>query len=256
MLLDSPNSDPANGRPEFFLKGILASGAAPYFDVVPYHSYIGYNSAFTGDYEREGSQKWEISGGIIVGKARYLRQLMSEYGVQKPLHVNEMSLFCFEDPDKPPDTPTCMAGLTDEQLEPYYETQADFLVRSEVRGLSENLMGFTWYTLEGPGWRNGGLLKSDQSPRPVYTAYQQLAYQLDRTRYIAPVDYGSNIEAYAFKRGSEQVHVLWTGTTDSSTEIAVPPGFIEAYTRDGTPLPPSNGLLQVGFNPIYIIREP
>jgi hypothetical protein len=257
LLLDSPNTAFPIGKPELFLKGILESGAAPYFDVVPYHSYIGYNEAFTGDYERDNNPKWDAWGGIIVGKAKYLRQLMSEYGVQKPLYVNEMSQFCYEDPDNPPPTPTCMAGLTDEQLEPYYESQANFLVRSKVRGLSENLKGFAWYELGGPGWRNGGLLKSDQTPRPVYTAYQQLAHQLDKTSYIAPVDYGSSIEAYAFKRGSEQVHVLWTGTTDSSTEIPVPSGFIEAYTKDGTPLPPpSNGLLPVGFSPIYIILSP
>lgn len=258
LLLDSPNSSPVYGsRPELFFKGILESGAAPYFDIVPYHAYIGYNANFTGDYEREASPNWKDSGGIIVGKARYLRQLMSEYNVHKPLSVNEMSLFCYEDPKYPPEDPTCMVGLTNEQLEPYYEAQADFLVRSMVRGLSENLVGFTWYTLNGPGWRNGGLLNSDQTPRPAYIAYQQLAQQLDKTSYIAPVDsYGSNIEAYAFSRSSQKVHVLWTGTTDSSAVVAVPSGFIEAYTRDGTPLSPSNGLLPVEFSPIYIILSP
>lgn len=256
LLLDSPDTNFPFGKPEWFLKGILESGAAPYFDILPYHAYIGYNANFSGDYEKEASQKWKDSGGIIVGKARYLRQLMSQYGVQKPLFVNEMSLFCYEDPDDPPPTPTCMSGLSDEQLGPYYQAQANYLVRSMVRGLSENLMGFIWYTLEGPGWRNGGLLKNDQSPRPVYTAYQELVMQLDRARYIAPVDYGSQVEAYAFRRGSQQVDILWTGTTSSSTEVAVPPGFVEAYTRDGTELLPSKGMLPVGFEPIYIIREP
>ena len=122
-------------------------------------------------------------------------------------------------------------------------------------------MGFTWYTLDGPGWRNGGLLDSNGDPRPSYTAYQVLTQQLINADYPTPVDYGAGLEAYAFQRGSQQVHVVWSKEDSSDLTILVPASkFIEARTRDGTliaPLPVNDNIqISVGFSPVYVIRIP
>ena len=178
-----------------------------------------------------------------MGKAKFLRQLMSQYGVEKPLIINEIGFMCRE-----------WEGCNP-TADKFLEAQADFLVRTLTRALSVKVMGYAWYTLNGPGWENSALLDQNQEPRRSYIAYQHISQLLQNTKYISTVNYGSDIEAYAFKRGSEQVHVLWT-RTDTLSQIAKPTGFIEAFEWDGKPLTSSNGLLTVGFNPIYIIVSP
>ena len=71
LLLDNPNSDPARGfgRPELFFKGVLQAGAAPYIDVVPYHSYVAYSNQPEVDHENGiTTSSWYSLGGAVVGK--------------------------------------------------------------------------------------------------------------------------------------------------------------------------------------------
>ena len=57
LLLATPEtSDPNNGKPELFFKGVLEAGAAPYFDVVGYHWYPPYRNLVDDHDLSEG--KW------------------------------------------------------------------------------------------------------------------------------------------------------------------------------------------------------
>ncbi|MCP4361186.1 MAG: glycoside hydrolase family 5 protein, partial [Chloroflexi bacterium] len=93
LLLDSPNSEetnPGRGRPELFLQGILEAGAAPYFDIVAFHFYVPYTS-FRQDHDNGGGGgRWDEMGGGVLGKTSFLRNIMQQYGVTKPLFLNEM----------------------------------------------------------------------------------------------------------------------------------------------------------------------
>ena len=93
--------------------------------------------------------------------------------------------------------------------------------------------------------------------KPVYIAYQQLTYQLNNSRYLQPVDYGPGLEAYAFHRGTQFVHVVWA-IEDEVLTVSVPAlSYVAAYDRDGNLLSPTlvggQFQFQVGFDPIYII---
>jgi hypothetical protein len=264
LLLDSPlTTAPGNGRPELFLQGILEAGIGTdysYFDVVPYHTYTNYRTKVNAqefDYDNDNElSPWYGGtwGGAILGKAKFLRQTMNAYGVQKPLFVNEISLTCVSEWNP---------ALCDPLSEGYLQAEANHLVRVEVRGLSEEIMGFTWYTLDGPGWRNGSLLFTNGDPRPSYLAYQQLAHQLFMLNYLAPLDYGPAFEAYAFGRAgqTQEVHVVWSKEDLLDLTILVPASkFVEARSRDGTMIAPvlvgDNYQIPVGFSPVYVIRRP
>jgi hypothetical protein len=249
LLLGSPNSPPDQGKSENFLRGILAAGAALYFDIVPYHWHPHYGNVLA-DYDNAIGSPWDPWGGGTVGKARYLRQLMGDFGVEKPLFLNETGFGCRETDDfcNPPD-------------EVFFQNQADHLVRSYTRALSENLMGVIWYTLNNPGFRNSGLLDPSISPRPAYDAYQVLIAQLQYGKYQAPVDYGAGLEAYEFRRKLERVHILWAIHPSATFDVLVPDAdFIAAFDREGTPLePPLIGpdrQIAVGFSPVYIHLHP
>lgn len=253
LLLDSPNSAPEQGKPEYFLKGILEAGAAPYFDVVPYHLYTSYTKQII-DYDLFGNGKWQNLGGGVLGKARFLRQIMSEYGVSKPVFLNEMGFACPNDWTK---WDWCVGEGNPPQE--FFRLQADYIVRSIPRGMSEGISGFIWYTLDGPGWRYSGLLDHDnKSPKPVYHAYVQLEKMLRALKYHSPVSYGEGIEGYAFGPKGH-VEVLWS-KTNAVVAVDVPTaGFQAAYDRDGAPLAPQliNGQYRfnVGFSPIYLVRS-
>lgn len=234
------------GKPEMFLKGVLESGAAPYFDVLAYHAYAPYYTDEVIDHEVVGI--WETLGGFIVGKARYLRAMMAEYGVDKPLFVNEVALMCSES-----------VSLCTPPSSLFFEAQANHAVRALVRGLSEGIMGYTWFTVDGPAWRYTSLLNRTER-KPVFYAYQTLNDQLRYTTYSHPLDYDERVEAYAFNRRGEQVQVIWARANESVTLTLPAAGFLRAVDRVGVPIshvPVGSSSLQVtvGFSPIYVIRQ-
>jgi hypothetical protein len=260
LLLDRPDTTPnpncslvGKCRPELFLEGILLSGAAPHFDVVAYHGYSMYINQKVDHDNAISFSSWYGWGGTFIGKARFLRQTLQAYGVTKSLYLNEAGLMC---PDAvyspyciPPNGPN----------PDFFQMQADFLSRGFVRALAENISGLAWYTLEGPGWRYTGLLNNG-APNPAFVAYQQLIYQLKDSRYAGMVDYGAQIEAYAFETRLKRVHVVWA-KSDQTINLVVPGDkFVAAYDRDGnliTPLPVGPDYqLPVGFSPVYINFSP
>ena len=266
LLLNSPMTvAPGEGRPELFLQGILQAGVGTdysYFDVVPYHAYSIYRGKnlegkFFDYDDGDVNSPWfgDTWGGAVLGKARFLREIMGAYGVQKPLFVDEVSLTCPQE---------FFPVLCDSDLplfDDFLQIQASHLVRVLTRGLSEDIQGFTWYTLDGPGWRNGGLLDISNSPRPSYVAYQVLTQQLINADYLSPVDYGTGIEGYAFRRDTQDIQVLWSELDVPDLSILVPASdFVEARARDGTLIAPAlvdgNYQIPVGFSPIYIVRRP
>jgi hypothetical protein len=247
LLLGVPQSTGNEGYPERFFSGILEAGAAPYFDAVPYHWYT-YYAQQKKDYDLTSGVPWDDLGGGTLGKASFLRGVMANYGVSKPLILNETALGCNVEW-----YPNC---ADPEPL--FYEMQADFVVRAFSRGISHDIKGFMWYMLEHPGWRQSALLFADGTPRPIYTAYQELIRQVGSSQYRGPATYGDAIEGYVFRRPARTVDVLWT-KTDTTVQISVPQSkFIAAYDRSGNPITPVIELGQVkvnvGFSPIYVQR--
>jgi hypothetical protein len=245
LLLNKPVTlDPGTNKPALFLKGILQAGAAPYFDIVPYHAYPSYTGQQI-DYDVDDGP-WQSWGGWTLGKARFLRQIMDEYGVDKPLFLNETALGCN------PDYYSCEPPPAQ-----FYEAQADYLARTFTRALSEDIGGLTWYTLNGPGWREGGLLDNSYNPRPAYVAYKHLITRLAYSTYAGTADYGSAIEAYSFTKKPQRVHVAWS--KDATSDIVQVPqsDLIQAYDRDGNAISPTpvgdNYRFTVGLSPVYLV---
>lgn len=249
LLLNSPGINEPGGRgtPGLFFKGILESGAAPYFDIVAYHAYPTYINQYY-DYDLNASW-WTEWGGNTLGKAAYLRGIMAQYGVDKPLVLNETGLMCPEYYKycTPPD-------------EQFFQIQASHVVRSFVRGIGGGIRGFFWYTINGPGWRYTGLLNGDYSPKPVYIAYRVMTEQLQHTRYLGKTAYTAGTEGYTFRRGAEVVDVVWAVNNQVLTVEIPQDKFIRALSRDGASVTPTlvgtNYQVPVGFEPVYIVREP
>jgi hypothetical protein len=252
LLLDRPLTQEAGkGRPELFLQGILEAKAAPYFDVVPYHSYPPYfNKVIDPDNPTSGA--WESWGGMAAGKARYLQQLMARYGVTKPLMLNETALTC-------PETSPYSTWCTPPSAE-FYRMQAIYLIRAFTRSLSVGVQGIFWFTLDGPGWRYTSLLDTNYKPTLTHDAYRIYSAQLQNSEYLRTVNYGNGIEAYAFGKGRQVLHVVWAKQNQTLAIIIPQSKYIQAVDRQGKIIQPfvrgQDYLLPVSFDPIYITRLP
>jgi hypothetical protein len=261
LLLDRPlTTDPNKGRPELFLRGILESGAAPHFDVVGYHWYPSYwPSENKIDFDIAPFNPWFELGGGTLGKAAFLQQTMADYRVDKPLVLNEVSFSCPNDRYGSYEWCESPAPI-------FFELQADMLVRMMIRILSEErILGMSWYTLDGPGWRWGGLIRNGTSFSPAYQAYAHLAARLENTTYVGRANYAPGVEAYRFRRDDldnpREVHVLWS-QEDTIIPISVPQNkLLTALDRNGHLLMPestvqANYTFHAGFEAIYIVRRP
>jgi hypothetical protein len=245
LLLDRPTDlVPSVGEPGLFFKGILEAGAAEHFDMVPYHAYSTY-SGVDIDYDLDPRHLWTSMGGLTLGKARFLRQTMAEYGVHKPLLLNETALGCMSKYYQ------CTPPPQD-----FYKAQADHLVRSFVRARSENVGGLTWYTLNGPGWREGGLLDGSYGRRPAYVSYRHMIQRLTPSHYERAADYGPGIEAHSFAKAGSRIHIVWSRDKAVHTIRVPQDALIRVFDRDGNPIPPTPSgamfKLSVGFSPVYL----
>jgi len=245
-LLTPKTTDPRLGKPELFFEGVLRSGAGDSIDIVAFHSYPWYtNRPLDYDYDADTLGEWRDWGGFTLGKAKFLRQVMAKYGLQKPLYLNETSMTCAMPPEG-----TC-PGISPA----FYRAQANYLIRMLTRGWSTHIQQFSWFTLDYPGFRLGSLLDEHQRPRLVYTAYQQFIAHTAPSLAPVPVhDYDRvdvSVEAYRFDKGLEYVDVLW-GKDLSTYYVRIPPKFTKAYDQYGAELTPIGTYLPVSYSSIYI----
>lgn len=251
-----------------FLAGILEAGAASYFDIVAYHGHaMYYGRPFL---DNTPGNAWRPYGTGGDAKANFIRQILVDYGVDKPLFFDEASYICPVN-----EAPANCTRPSDA----FFDEQANFVVRGYVSTLSAGVQALMWYTLEDSGWHSSGLLDSVQAPRPVYHAFQTL---IERTAGAAlpPVavdEYGPGVRAYRFRNDAyftDVVYAAFVGTINVGTGEA--PEFVDypdkyavswpkythvaLYDRFGVPLQPgmSNDRLtfDVSKDPVYIVRRP
>lgn len=255
LALDTPHTtDTTKGYPERFFEGILKAGAGDSFDIVGFHVYPWYrgnlaetkNQAQNTDKQLYSDpdrydEKWVLWGGTTLGKVRYLREMMLQYGIDKPLFLNETALV--------KDSP---------HTQHFYEAQADHLVRQVVRAMFADVKTFIWYTLHESGWLSAGLLDRDYQPRPPYTAYAYLIKQAHKSDMhpLAITSYGNTIEAYRLKQKTAYFDIVWSTDAISKYISLSPTLFQTAYTLNGTPAPieqdETGTHMLIGDSPVYL----
>ena len=235
LLLDcDPNINPSNCQMGRFLEGALRAGGGNYFDILAYHSYF-YWGPVTYDLDLT-YDKWRHRGGSLIGKADFLRSVMRQYNVDKPLIMNEGGILCFRS------SPDCGP-------QGYFNDQAIALVKMFARSHQIDLIGTIWYPLNGPGWQESGLLDARQNPRPAYQSLLAVTALLRDATYTGPVAQGI-AEGYSFRRGTTLFQIYWTNSAERAT-ITLPPTTRAVYRYDGQRLPLSE-TISVGREPVII----
>jgi hypothetical protein len=183
-----------SGFAEDFVDRVLEKGGGPYFDVMNFHYFPNFSS------------KWEQYGiGIdIIGKANYLRNIVTSYGVYK-------SYICTE---------TCQ--WSNESEGGSDELQSRYVVQVFARSKEADLDMTNWFwLLDDRNIHKCGLYDLDRKPKPAHDAFRTLSRQLYSAQYVRSIDPGetgsSQIEAYHFLTpdGSRPIIVAWS--KDEST---------------------------------------
>ncbi|MDO8670902.1 MAG: glycosyl hydrolase 53 family protein, partial [Dehalococcoidia bacterium] len=215
-----------------FLDQVLAAGGGDYFDVMNVHYYSSF-------------WWWWSSYGIdIIGKVESVRQIMANYGVNKPVMVSEASWTTT--PKDSPDQP---------------ELQAQYVPKVLARSIAVNVYGVLWFDLFDSHQTDYpyGLLDDRMQPKPAYYAYQEVSAELGNAIAVltlSPGDVGvsSGIEGYAFNVGGRWLWVIWT--TGGQMTITVPGEASSARDKFGQVVPLAPGglatTLQLGESPIYV----
>ncbi|NJL05105.1 MAG: cellulase family glycosylhydrolase [Chloroflexaceae bacterium] len=240
LLLDRPDTRiVGRGKPERFFEGILRAGAGDSFDIVGVHAYPWFEAV--GADSDLNDPRWQAWGGVTFGKVQFLRNVMQQYGVDKPIFMNETSLLL----------------NTEFHNDTFFDEQANHIVRTTVRALSVGVQAYCWYTLHESGWLSAGLLDRSNQPRAPYRAYRELIRQAGQQRTLQRItSYGEGVEAYRFDRGTSYVDVLWSRNTTTQQVQVLSPAFLNAFSRDGDRITPQTTaaatIVPVGFRPVYI----
>ncbi len=236
LLMDCDPTRDESCRAGRFFEGMLRTGSAP-FDIANYHAYTYWGNP-DGDWELM-HPKWDHRGGVLLGKLQFMRETMARYGVDRPVMMSEGGLLCYRS------DPSCSVPAM-------YNDQANYLLRLYSRSQANGLVGAIWYTLNGPGWQEGGLLDAAQQPRPAYQALRFAGPLFHNAQFVANLS-TADYEAYAFARGNRQYQIYWMNRR-SEMSIPLPAGAVAVYNHFGENLP-LEGNLQIGFAPRIVELE-
>ena len=238
-----PNWVHLTNRARFF-EGILKEcGTTSCFDVVNFHGFNFYQIGLSPIQSERSTQFWGASGGSVVGKLDYLRDMMTTYGVdQKPVLLTEAGLIDYDDYSLKPSF----------NRQAFEEAKADYVLWLYTRNIALDVMGTTWYHFR-IGWKLSGLIDHNNRPLPAYRAYQVMTTTLGGAEYNRKLELGSGILGYEFRKGGRTIWVLFSedGSTKTINKSVFPYTIRHVYNLMGGEVTQTDTTIQ--FNrPIYI----
>jgi hypothetical protein len=249
LLLDCDPTHPPEGKdckPSKFLEGILNNGGSDYFDIVSFHGYSPYSGAAIGGglYNDIHFGPWESRGGFVLGKVDFIREVLSNYGSDKPIMHTEGSLTCSENSSEECNPPG----------DAFYDAQADYVVWLYIRNWAEAVKGTIWYQLEGPGWRNGSMLSGDGQPKPALEAFNFLTKELKGAVYTGEVTEFPDLQGYEFLSDHKRIWAIWS-PDGQAYPISLPPMVTKVVDLFGNELATDQGEINI-LRPVYFELSP
>ena len=222
-----------------FFEGILRNGGGDYLDIVSFQGYAVY---YSGQIVDENFPSWDARGGVVLGKIDFLKDLMEQYNVSKPLMMTEAGLRC----------PWYWVGNTscDPPGDDFFERQADYVIWLYVRNWNTDTINTVWFTLNHIDWQYVELLYWHDIPKPAYYAYRFLAQELKGAEFVREINQYPDLRAYEFLSSEKYIWVLWAPDQIDHT-ITLPDNVIQIYDKYGNVLTPTENQITVD-SPIYI----
>jgi len=254
LRLECDPNNPPGGKDcssSNFLEGILQAGGGAFFDGVSFHASDGfavYDLPWGTAYQYSNynwHSYWHTSGPVVIAKANFIRNLLTEYSVTgKTLYNTQSAILCASCQDVP-----------------VFETaKAGYVAQVYATAMSLDFEINMWESLLG--WQNSGLMSVNLTPLPAYQAFQIARESIGPATYTGEVlssDVGGAPGIRGFKfvhEDGRQVWALWyVSMTEPSSAVTftIQPG--SAWDMLGNPLDLSTGLV-VGVDPVYVKWTP
>jgi hypothetical protein len=177
-----------------FLNQVLASPGGKQFDVMNFHYYRAFH------------WRWDPFGKDLIGKTAYVRGVMAQAGLQKPIILTEVGY------------PS--AGPAEDGQDYSEEASSRYLMQAHARAHAAGLRAVVWFEMmdDPDDPRKYGLLRADGSAKPSYTAYQTFTRELAGLPYLRDASQGT-LEAYAFDAGDREKLVCWSETVTQTMSL-------------------------------------
>jgi len=226
----------ARTKPPKFIEGILRAGGGAFFDVVSFHGYPTYQVGVNPIQSEINFVNWSKAGGVVAGKLDYIKDLMTQFKLDKPIFHTEGALILPKD-----DSPSTDA---------YERAKANYLPWLYARNWAKGIQATNWFTLNYPGFRMSSLLKNDGSPLPAYDAFKLMSETLSQAEFISYTILDNGVHRFEFLTNNLRIWLLFSPDNNSRT-VTVPAKFFRAYDIVETPVIPVGGSITFS-RPIYI----
>ena len=239
LLLDNDGSGCSTGNPNAcpgrFFEGILRNGGGDFLDIVSYHAYDFYkgNGTYISN-QFPGSNA--TTGPVVIAKTRFLKKVMSQYGVTGKLLFNtETGLIVFQGTKKTADME---------------ETKARYVPEVYIAGLAEGVSVQSWFSLQG--WFLSDLI--DPTYPQAFNAYKFMTKEVGDSKFSRTITNFPGVLAYELNRGDRKIWILWSMDNSSKTLAlgGTPLAKFDLYGNAGTPA----ASLTLDGSPVYLEWAP
>jgi hypothetical protein len=221
--------DVVAGRPQYLERFLQVAQTDPeavehdyFFDVVSLHVYF----------------RSETVGDIV----RHVDQIQNNFGLDKPIWINETNAAPTDDPQWPVVRPQFQLDL---------EQQAWYVVQAHALGFGAGAERIGIYKLFdvglAPGEESFGLVRADGSIRPAYYAHQTTIRTLQHFTGVTE-EKDDRYYQVTFQQPRGTTRVLWARTSLSTT-VSITATLEEATlvraTGESRPIAPTNGVYTV-----------
>lgn len=240
-----------------FVDDVFAAGGGEHIDIMAIHQYPAFRAQWS-----PGGQ-----GMGLIEKVNATREIMSQYGVSKPIMITESG------------TNSNIANVSQaegEELQSRYLTE---LFTQAYAASVDAMMWFTMYddnqTINNGGQENGLVQSPESSGAAVYqkkslTAFSAIVTMLEPAQFqrtLPAAETGNaDLEVHQFINTTtgKTLYVAWVNPIDSDTQLALPLTGSQATLTDiygtvtGTVADAADGLadgrvsVSVGAQPVYI----
>jgi len=224
----------------YFLNQVLAAPGGHQFDVMNFHYYRAFH------------WRWDPFGADLIGKTAYVRGVLAQAGLDKPIILTEVGYPSAGPPEDGQDYSDVMSSR--------------YVAQALTRAHAADLRSVVWFEMmDDPNDpRKYGLLGADGTPKPAYSAFQTLTDEIGAAAFLRD-ESDAGMERYVFDAGGGRtIYVLWS--TDAVTDTYTLAGRGLWITdklgnrrgiRDGAPEDKDgivNGLVafDVGADPQYV----
>jgi hypothetical protein len=165
---------------------------------------------------------------------------MKKYDIKKPIFLTETGYLC----------PDVFKECNPVGAE-FFQKQAEYGIWLILRNWAEGIDVSFWYPYDGPGWRSGSIMDTNQEPKPVYGALKYTTSLLNEAKKVKRIDdLPQGLLGYELSM-DDKLYWIVTSRDSKTYNLTLPQNVIRIYDVFENLLPINEGYVEIA-SPMYI----